>query len=160
MQHIINPLNMLPQDINKAQSLVQLPRPLELPECGSILKLLRARNENGVHPHSCFRVLTMGIRQKGSFLPNCCIQNDLWFQLLDIPKSVLKFKLNRPFSKILTVFFPDIFFCLSIFLNSRAFLFTQFFFHFTYPSFKILPTKWLWTATKIYIKLCWAKRVL
>ena len=27
MQHIINPLNMLPQDINKAQSLVQLPRP-------------------------------------------------------------------------------------------------------------------------------------
>lgn len=27
MQHIINPLNMLPQDINNAQSLVQLPRP-------------------------------------------------------------------------------------------------------------------------------------
>lgn len=34
MQHIINPLNMLPQDINKAQSLVQLPRPQSYQNAG------------------------------------------------------------------------------------------------------------------------------
>lgn len=34
MQHIINPLNMLPQDINKAQRLVQLPRPQSYQNAG------------------------------------------------------------------------------------------------------------------------------
>lgn len=38
MQYIINPLNMLPQDINKAQSLVWLPKTSEISKCGSIVK--------------------------------------------------------------------------------------------------------------------------
>lgn len=92
-QHIINPLNMLPQDINKTQNLAWFPKTSEPPEYGSIVKLLRAKNYNGAHT-SCLKVLTRQ-GQDGSFLSNCCIQNDLWFQLLNIPNSILKFKLSE-----------------------------------------------------------------
>lgn len=92
MKHIINPLNVLPQDINKTQSLVRLPKTSEISKYGFIVKLLMEKNENGAKTSRFMASARQG--QEESFLSSYN-QNDLWFQLLNIPNSILEFRLNE-----------------------------------------------------------------
>lgn len=52
MQHIINPLNMLPQDISKTRSLVWFPKTSKISKYGFTVKLLMTKMKMEHIPHA------------------------------------------------------------------------------------------------------------